>query len=75
MMGDDETMLRIANAIAAFELDIDKDCIIANGCYCYNCQYCDRILMANSNDEIGICEIGKKVVKPTGFCSYGMPRE
>lgn len=76
MMNDDEAMLRITNAINAFELDINKDCIITNGCYCQNCKRCNGFYnsMIEPN-EIGICRINKMAVGPNGYCNYGIPRE
>lgn len=75
MMDDDEAMLRIANAIAAFELDIHKDCIIANGCHCQNCKRCDGFYFDDIiPNEVGICKINKMAVGPDGYCNYGISR-
>lgn len=76
MMHDDEAMLKISNAIAAFELDVHKDCIIVNGCYCQNCKRCDGFYdSVIKPDEIGICKINQMAVGPNGYCNYGIPRE
>lgn len=76
MMDDSEAQIRIARAIKAFELAIDVDCIIHNGCYCCDCKRCNGFYNSTIKpDEIGICKINQMAVGPYGYCNYGVPRD
>lgn len=76
MAGDIEAQLRISRAMTAFKLNVNKDCIIENGCYCRNCKRCDGFNFESIEpEEKGICKINMMAVSPIGFCNYGIPRD